>query len=213
MLVGHRTAPRGSSGWRTRTMATCGWLFFFQAEDGIRGLYVTGVQTCALPICRGVRATTRAAPPVHVLPELQWNGLLPADPGLHANPRNSSNHKDNRMSYLDDSIDWQIIHRVDEWLDENVSQEYKDQPLAQDWARISKGIEELGEAVDAQIGVTGQNPRKGVYATPEERLDELADQALTAILAMQHFKKNTSEVRQILLHKQELLYQRIFNIG
>src|SRR5690349_1949263 len=23
---------------------------FFQAEDGIRGLYVTGVQTCALPI-------------------------------------------------------------------------------------------------------------------------------------------------------------------
>src|SRR5438874_800364 len=27
-------------------------LFFFQAEDGIRGLYVTGVQTCALPILR-----------------------------------------------------------------------------------------------------------------------------------------------------------------
>src|SRR5438874_8355706 len=30
-------------------------LFFFQAEDGIRDLYVTGVQTCALPICRGDR--------------------------------------------------------------------------------------------------------------------------------------------------------------
>src|SRR5204862_3728545 len=27
--------------------------FFFQAEDGIRDLYVTGVQTCALPICLG----------------------------------------------------------------------------------------------------------------------------------------------------------------
>src|SRR6266496_1953909 len=25
-------------------------LFFFQAEDGLRVLYVTGVQTCALPI-------------------------------------------------------------------------------------------------------------------------------------------------------------------
>src|SRR6266496_5085692 len=25
-------------------------VFFFQAEDGIRDLYVTGVQTCALPI-------------------------------------------------------------------------------------------------------------------------------------------------------------------
>src|SRR5690349_24126054 len=28
------------------------YFFFFQAEDGIRDLYVTGVQTCALPICR-----------------------------------------------------------------------------------------------------------------------------------------------------------------
>src|SRR5437870_6355368 len=27
-------------------------IFFFQAEDGIRGGHVTGVQTCALPICR-----------------------------------------------------------------------------------------------------------------------------------------------------------------
>ena len=25
--------------------------FFFQAEDGIRDIGVTGVQTCALPIC------------------------------------------------------------------------------------------------------------------------------------------------------------------
>src|SRR5256886_13522383 len=28
--------------------------FFFQAEDGIRDLTVTGVQTCALPICARV---------------------------------------------------------------------------------------------------------------------------------------------------------------
>src|SRR5205807_2998070 len=28
-------------------------LFFFQAEDGIRDYKVTGVQTCALPICGG----------------------------------------------------------------------------------------------------------------------------------------------------------------
>src|SRR3712207_7448736 len=26
--------------------------FFFQAEDGIRDIGVTGVQTCALPICK-----------------------------------------------------------------------------------------------------------------------------------------------------------------
>src|SRR5256886_2725010 len=34
---------------------------FFQAEDGIRDLTVTGVQTCALPICR--REARRPAPP------------------------------------------------------------------------------------------------------------------------------------------------------
>src|SRR3712207_8901972 len=28
-----------------------GVVFFFQAEDGIRDIGVTGVQTCALPIC------------------------------------------------------------------------------------------------------------------------------------------------------------------
>src|SRR5438105_10160389 len=28
------------------------FFFFFQAEDGIRDPLVTGVQTCALPICR-----------------------------------------------------------------------------------------------------------------------------------------------------------------
>src|SRR3712207_9227423 len=33
--------------------------FFFQAEDGIRDIGVTGVQTCALPISAGVRG----APP------------------------------------------------------------------------------------------------------------------------------------------------------
>src|SRR5216683_7155402 len=31
-------------------MLVCFFFFFFQAEDGIRDLIVTGVQTCALPI-------------------------------------------------------------------------------------------------------------------------------------------------------------------
>src|SRR2546430_12137124 len=32
------------------------FFFFFQAEDGIRDLTVTGVQTCALPIFTGARS-------------------------------------------------------------------------------------------------------------------------------------------------------------
>src|SRR5256886_8010693 len=35
-------------------------IFFFQAEDGIRGLTVTGVQTCALPIWAGGASARRA---------------------------------------------------------------------------------------------------------------------------------------------------------
>src|SRR6267378_7291947 len=40
------------------------FFFFFQAEDGIRDLYVTGVQTCALPISnsRSVCRTDRRGP-------------------------------------------------------------------------------------------------------------------------------------------------------
>src|SRR5260221_8365883 len=34
--------------------------FFFQAEDGIRDHCVTGVQTCALPICQGLGVEARA---------------------------------------------------------------------------------------------------------------------------------------------------------
>src|SRR5256886_10513334 len=37
------------------------YVFFFQAEDGIRDLAVTGVQTCALPICRTIKAIGQAA--------------------------------------------------------------------------------------------------------------------------------------------------------
>src|SRR5699024_11763767 len=34
--------------------------FFFQAEDGIRDRNVTGVQTCALPICYHIRSHSRS---------------------------------------------------------------------------------------------------------------------------------------------------------
>src|SRR3712207_7239722 len=32
-------------------------MYFFQAEDGIRDIGVTGVQTCALPICNSLGGT------------------------------------------------------------------------------------------------------------------------------------------------------------
>src|SRR2546430_3311352 len=38
------------------------YFFFFQAEDGIRDLTVTGVQTCALPICIPLSCQTKRIP-------------------------------------------------------------------------------------------------------------------------------------------------------
>src|SRR5690606_39777505 len=60
--------------------------FFFQAEDGIRGFHVTGVQTCALPISgRAARAGVhgpargRAAP---LLPPAARPAYPPGRPGI-----------------------------------------------------------------------------------------------------------------------------------
>src|SRR2546430_5462433 len=43
-----------------RTAPLC--FFFFQAEDGIRDLTVTGVQTCALPILGDILVVESSAP-------------------------------------------------------------------------------------------------------------------------------------------------------
>src|SRR5207253_8613817 len=45
------TSPRRETSADNR----CKRCFFFQAEDGIRDGHVTGVQTCALPICAARR--------------------------------------------------------------------------------------------------------------------------------------------------------------
>src|SRR5947209_18559211 len=49
--------PGSSCEWQRRAPT-----FFFQAEDGIRDIGVTGVQTCALPIYPGRPPTLRTAP-------------------------------------------------------------------------------------------------------------------------------------------------------
>src|SRR5437773_12031706 len=42
------------------------FFFFFQAEDGIRDRDVTGVQTCALPICGGRAPEPSPLPPTEL---------------------------------------------------------------------------------------------------------------------------------------------------
>src|SRR2546430_12870785 len=55
--VGNVRAGAHASGGRASLV---GLLCLFQAEDGIRDLTVTGVQTCALPISRGILKTDLA---------------------------------------------------------------------------------------------------------------------------------------------------------
>lgn len=106
------------------------------------------------------------------------------------------------------------IRVIDEWLDGEVSIPYKEQELAQDWARVAKVTEEIGEAIAQLIWWTGQNPRKPMDFTAKHRMtDELADTAMTAILAIQHFTKDDVTTNGILSAALTRIYGRARDAG
>lgn len=61
---------------------------------------------------------------------------------------------------------------------------FKDVPEA---VKVLKVAEEYGEATEAYIGMLGANPRKGITHGPDDVADELADVAITALVAMGSF--------------------------
>lgn len=69
------------------------------------------------------------------------------------------------------------------WID---NQNKHRDPEAITWGRLAKIAEENGEVIEAYIGATGQNPRKGVTHTDEAVLEELLDVAVTALGAYEH---------------------------
>lgn len=107
-------------------------------------------------------------------------------------------------------INPKIVECVDAILDDQVAQIYKDQPLAQDWARVCKETEEKGEGIAELILATGQNPRKGVDSAAYGRLMmELADRAMTSVYAIQHFTKDVHATEEWLRMAQEKHHQRL----
>src|SRR3989440_4958105 len=76
-------ASTGSFCSAAHSARTFSYFFFFQAEDGIRDLIVTGVQTCALPISRSSDATaaTRhaAIAKSNAMSRPCWNGAEISD--------------------------------------------------------------------------------------------------------------------------------------
>lgn len=102
------------------------------------------------------------------------------------------------------------IEDIDFWLDSAVADTYQGQPLAQHWARVAKATEEVGEAIDALIAWTGQNPRKPQRDEAfGELLSELADVALTGIYAIQHFTKDTDKTLRLVAERLAYHHERM----
>ena len=59
------------------------FVFFFQAEDGIRDRLVTGVQTCALPIYISMTSNLEAAKLVEQYPQMM---VVPVQGGKNPTP-------------------------------------------------------------------------------------------------------------------------------
>lgn len=80
---------------------------------------------------------------------------------------------------MDDSA-WDTVDRLVTWIDENSPLPRETDTLI----RLMKLSEEVGEVSQAVIGVTGQNPRKGITHTWDDVNAELCDVILTAMVAL-----------------------------
>lgn len=108
-------------------------------------------------------------------------------------------------------IDHEIVQIVDAWIDANVGRAYQADSLGQDWARIAKVNEEIGEAIAEFILLTGQNPRKPQDTSPERVrafLLEMADAAMTIVYGMQHFTKDVLLTEYYLSQAQAKHFER-----
>jgi len=107
---------------------------------------------------------------------------------------------------MTDMTDWNLfadISDITAWLD-------KSNPTGphEDAMRVLKLLEEAGEAAAAYVGLTGQNPRKGVTHKMDDLLNELADVAITALCAMQHFTQDETVTRAYLASKVDRIIKR-----
>lgn len=81
------------------------------------------------------------------------------------------------------------LARLSTWVDEHNHNAHRD-PEAVLFSRVSKIAEEYGEVVTALIGMTGQNPRKGVTHARGDVVKELLDVAVAALATVEHLVGN-----------------------
>ncbi|MER6359541.1 MazG-like family protein [Kitasatospora sp. NPDC001527] len=89
-----------------------------------------------------------------------------------------------------DSRIWESVDHMVAWLDEESPLPPREERLA----RILKLSEEVGEVSAAVIGVTGQNPRKGVTHSWEDVQHELCDVVFTALVALRTLTPDAARV-------------------
>jgi NTP pyrophosphatase (non-canonical NTP hydrolase) len=85
---------------------------------------------------------------------------------------------------------WSGIDDLWTWVDGNRPLDGREDLLL----RMLKLSEEVGEVAQAVIGVTGQNPRKGVTHTWEDVQGELCDVVISALVALRTLTPDTREV-------------------
>jgi hypothetical protein len=74
---------------------------------------------------------------------------------------------------------------LSDWIDNSPNNALRDREAAL-WGRVAKIGEEFGEAIQALIGATNQNPRKGITHDMGHVRKELFDVAITALGAVEH---------------------------
>lgn len=85
---------------------------------------------------------------------------------------------------------WPTIDRLQEWL-----AAHQQLPPGQEiLLRVLKLSEEVGEAAQAVIGATGQNPRKGHSHTWQDVEAELCDVVITAMVALRTLNPDARKV-------------------
>jgi len=102
----------------------------------------------------------------------------------------------------------QAIVAISVWLDDYPPNKAKD-PLAAFLLRFMKVFEEAGEMVGEIIGMTGQNPRKGVTSDLEKVLDEACDVIITMLGAIETATQNQGEAFPRLFEKIEKVHDRM----
>jgi hypothetical protein len=79
---------------------------------------------------------------------------------------------------------WDEAGRLAEWLGEV--------PIE---AQLLKMSEEVGEAAEAYLGMTGLNPRKGLSHTREDLVGEVGDVIITAAVSIVRLTGSTAAAR------------------